>query len=83
MGFGTFLTWISLTKYLQYSKSFSTFPATLIKAGQVTLMAAISVVPMMIGLGYFCTCFFGMSWRFKTLDGSVILLWALMNGDEV
>lgn len=43
----------------------------------------VSTIPLMIGLSYFCMGYFGMSWRFNTLDKSMVMLWATWNGDEL
>lgn len=83
IGLGTFFIWLSLTKYLQYSKKLYTLPATMYRAGIVILVASVSVLPIMIGLSYFCMSIFGLSWRFRDLSSSLIMLWALLNGDEV
>lgn len=83
IGCGTALTWLSLTKYLQYSKSMYTLPATMLGAGRQILMALISALPIFIGLAYFAVSQFGsFSWRFATLRGSLIMLWSTSNGDE-
>mmetsp|Transcript_7867 Transcript_7867/g.13191 ORF Transcript_7867/g.13191 Transcript_7867/m.13191 type:complete len:265 (-) Transcript_7867:555-1349(-) len=83
MGLGTFITWLSATRYLQYSKSMNTFPATMISAGKIILLAVISSLPLIIGIAFMCLCQFGMSWRFQTLSGALMQLISLMNGDEV
>lgn len=83
MGIGTFLIWLSLLKYFQYSQSFYILPATMLGASQVIMVALISAVPIIVGIAFFCMTNFGFCWRFNTLDKSIIMLWAIMNGDEV
>lgn len=41
------------------------------------------MMPIIIGVGIFCMTQFGSSYRFSSLDLSVMMLWSLMNGDEV
>jgi hypothetical protein len=53
-------------------------------AGRQILLALISALPIFIGLSYFCICQFGsFSYRFANLRQSLILLWAISNGDEI
>lgn len=83
IGFGTFLIYLTLLKYVQYDHEFYVLPATMWRAGQVILAAFVSTLPIMLGLSFFCMTYFGSSDRFASLDRSVIMLWASMNGDEV
>lgn len=83
MGLGTFLIWISLLKYFQYSQDYYILPATMMGAGQTIIVALVSVFPIIVGVAFFCMTEFGMVWRFNTLDKSIIMLWAIMNGDEL
>jgi len=52
-------------------------------AGSMILRAGASALPIIIGLAYFAMSMFGFSWRFATLPESVIMLWALLLGDEL
>jgi uncharacterized membrane protein len=54
VGIGTALIWLTLTKYLQYSKEMYTLPGTMLGAGRQILLALISALPIFIGLAYFC-----------------------------
>ena len=84
MGLGTFLIWLSLMKYLQYSNSYYILAGTMISAGWVILISFVSILPILIGTSYFCMGIFGhMSWRFCSLSESVIMLWSVLLGDEV
>jgi hypothetical protein len=68
MGLGTFLIWLSMMKYLQYSNSYYILAATMISAGWVILIAFVSIIPILVGASYFCMGIFGhMSWRFSSL----------------
>ena len=68
MGLGTFLIWLSMMKYLQYSNSYYILAATMISAGWVILIAFVSIIPILVGASYFCMGIFGhMSWRFCSL----------------
>lgn len=83
MGLGTFFIWLSLLKYFQYSQQYYILPATMIGAGQVIMVALVSAFPIIVGLAFFCMTQFGYSWRFTSLDRSIIMLWCIMNGDEL
>lgn len=54
MGLGTFLIYLSLLKYFQYSQDYYIIPATMISAGKIIMVAAITSLPMIIGLAFFC-----------------------------
>mmetsp|Transcript_10034 Transcript_10034/g.15271 ORF Transcript_10034/g.15271 Transcript_10034/m.15271 type:complete len:279 (-) Transcript_10034:836-1672(-) len=83
IGLGTGLIWLSLMKYLQYSNAFYTLPATMLSAGYQILQAAVSAIPIIVGLAFCCMGFFGASWRFSSIHESIIMLFTIMNGDEV
>ena len=55
----------------------------MISAGRIILVAAMTSLPMIIGVAFFCCTQYGMFWRFKSLDWGIIMLWASMNGDEI
>jgi hypothetical protein len=72
VGGGTALIWCSLTKYLQHSKEMYALPATIIGSGRHIVMAFISVLPIFIGVAYFCVTIFGsFSWRFGSLRDAI------------
>jgi hypothetical protein len=83
IGMGTFLLYLSVLKYIQSSDELYTLPKTMIFSGGVILNALISSLPIMIATSIFCMTFFGDSYRFRTLDSSLIMLWSSMNGDEL
>ena len=83
MGMGTFLIWISLLKYFQYSQDFYILPETMLSAGQIILAALVSAIPIIVGIAFYCMTEFGFVWRFSSLDNSIIMLWSIMNGDEL
>jgi hypothetical protein len=73
IGCGTSLCWLSVTKYLQYSKDFYTLPATMLGAGRQIFMVMISATPIFMGIAYFMmSAFAGDCYRFRSLDRSLI-----------
>ena len=52
-------------------------------AGQIIIAALISALPIIVGIAFFCMTEFGFVHRFSSLDQSIIMLWAIMNGDEL
>lgn len=55
----------------------------MISAGKIILAALVSAIPIIVGLAFYCMTEFGFVYRFASLDNSIIMLWALMNGDEL
>jgi len=70
-------------KYLQYSPDYYVLPNTMAHAGKSIFIVFVSSLPIIIGLSFFCMTCFGSSWRFSSFQKSVIMLWSLMNGDEL
>jgi len=69
--------------YLQFDDELNILPATVKNVSLPIFKQFVSTLPIMIGIAYFCMSFFGMSWRFNSLDKSIIMLWANWNGDEL
>ena len=82
-GLATFMIWMSLTMYLQFNDELNILPATVKIVSNSIIKNFIAAMPIMLGLCFFCMSFFGLCWRFNELDKSVIMLWAIWNGDEL
>lgn len=68
MGMGTFLIWLSLLKYFQYSQDFYILPATMLGAGSIIFASLVSAIPIIVGVSFFCMTEFSFLSRFATLD---------------
>lgn len=83
-GLATFIIIFTFTKYVEYNHKNNLFTETISVIQSPLIKMFVSTIPIMIGISYFCIGYFGMSsWRFRRLDTSMAMLWALWNGDEI
>ena len=83
VGLGTFFLYFSLVKYLRYSSTYNSLISTLIRSGTAVISSFAALIPIFIGVAIYCMTQFGASYRFGSLDLSVMMLWALLLGDEL
>jgi len=83
IGLGTFLIYLSLLKYFQYSQEFYMIPGTMINSSKAIISAFVTFIPVFMGIGFFCMTNFGLYWRFKSLDYSCMLIWSVIQADEL
>lgn len=83
IGFGCLLTWISLTKYLENSPSYTFINRTMKVSMPVILRAMIGVFPFFMGFAFLGLCLFWESEKFSSPSYSMFTLFAMMNGDSL
>lgn len=59
IGFGTFLKWLTITKYIQYDEELNILPATVMKVGLPIAQQFVATGPIVIGLAFFAMAYFG------------------------
>lgn len=83
MGLGAMVAWISLTRYLEYSRDYSIISRTVRHALPVVLRTMLSVIPFLCGFALLGMCLFWESNRFDGFSISLFTLYAVMNGDMI
>ena len=81
IGFGVFLTWLSLIKYYEHVPGFNIILNTIANWAEIVLKGVIGIFPVFIGYGIIGTCIFYRSQRFWTLSTTMFTLWSIMFGD--
>ena len=69
--------------YLQFDDELNILPATIKIVNNQIMKQFIASFPVFLGLTFFCMSYYGMCWRFNDFDKSMIMLWAMWNGDEL
>jgi hypothetical protein len=83
VGLGCMLTWITLTRYLEHSKDYSTIPRILTKAIPDLIRNLINVIPIFVGFAMLGASVFWKAFRFREPNVAFFTLFSVMNGDEI
>jgi hypothetical protein len=83
LGFGAFITWISLMKFYQNVKGYNIVANTLENSFEIVFKSLTGVMPIFIGYGVLGTSIFWRSHRFTDFSTSMFSLFAVMNGDMI
>ena len=83
VGFGCFLAYINIGRYLKFYHDYSTIFETLSKALPNVLRYLLGVFPIFFGFLFLGLCLFWRSERFSSPSNTMITLFALLNGDSV
>mmetsp|Transcript_32 Transcript_32/g.27 ORF Transcript_32/g.27 Transcript_32/m.27 type:complete len:356 (-) Transcript_32:35-1102(-) len=83
LGFGSFITWLSLVKYFENSKGFNIIINTTINSMGTLLKAVVGIGPLIMGATLLALCFFNPHNRYGTGALSMFSLQALMYGDSI
>jgi hypothetical protein len=83
VGFGCFLAYINIGRYLKFYPDYSTIFETISRALPNVLRYLLGVVPIFLGFLFFGLCMFWRSERFSNTSNSMISLFAILNGDSV
>jgi hypothetical protein len=83
VGLGTFLSWVSVTKYIEHSPHLSFFSRTIQHAGPNIIRHAINMLPFFIGFGMLGLAVFWPTFRFRDPHIAYFSLFCIMNGDEI
>jgi len=83
LGFGTFLTWLSLIKFYQNSKGYNVVLNTIENSFEIVWKSLAGIMPIFIGYGLLGTAIFWRSHRFADFSTSMFSLFAVMNGDMI
>ena len=77
------MAWLTLIRYMDSSKDFGILGRTLSLSMPNVMRTLISSIPILIGYTFLGVCLFWRSNRFSSASGSLVTLYALMNGDMV
>lgn len=84
LGFGCFLTWISITRYINHTKDYALIHRTFSLSIPLVLKVMLGWLPIFIGFALLGVCLF---WPFRdyfdSLPNAMFSLYACMNGDSV
>lgn len=83
VGIGTFLCWVSITKYIEHSSNISFFSRTIQHAGPNVIRHAINMLPFFIGFGMLGLAIFWPTFRFRDPSIAYFSLFCIMLGDEI
>lgn len=83
VGIGTFLCWVSITKYIEHSSTISFFSRTIQHAGPNVIRHAINMLPFFIGFGMLGMAIFWPTFRFRDPSIAYFSLFCIMLGDEI
>ena len=83
VGFGCFLAYINIGRYLKFYPEYSTIFQTISRALPNVLRYLLGVVPIFFGFLFFGLCMFWRSERFSSPSNTMITLFAILNGDSV
>lgn len=83
VGIGTFLCWVSITKYIEHSSNISFFSRTIQHAGPNIIRHAINMLPFFIGFGMLGMAIFWPTFRFRDPSIAYFSLFCIMLGDEI
>ena len=83
VGIGTFLCWVSVTKYIEHSATISVFSRTIQHAGPNVIRHAINMLPFFIGFGMLGLAVFWPTYRFREPHVAFFSLFSIMLGDEI
>jgi len=83
LGFGSFITWLSMVKYVENSKGYNIITNTTINSMGILLKAVIGIAPLMVGASLLALCFFNPHNRYGDGALSFFSLQAIMYGDSI
>lgn len=83
VGFGCFLAYLNIGRYLEFNQQYSAIFATIQVAVPNVLRYFLGVMPIFFGFIFFGLCMFWRSERFVSVSSTMRTLFSLMNGDSV
>lgn len=83
IGFGALFAYINIGRYLDYNKDYSTIYSTISRALPNVLRYLLGVLPIFFGFIFFGLCLFWRSERFSSTSSTMMILFAVLNGDSV
>ena len=83
LGFGCMLTWISITRYLENTRSYTFINRTMSVSMPIVLRAMVGIFPFFMGFVFLGLCLFWESSRFNSPSKAMFTLFAMMNGDAL
>lgn len=83
LGIGCFLAWVTLTSYIEYANDYSFITRTINRAIPEIGRQLLATAPIFLGFALMGCCLFWDSWRFKSFNNTMFVLFAMMNGDEL
>jgi hypothetical protein len=83
IGFGCFLAWVNVVRYIEYHPDWSLLYDVIYKSSPAASRYIIGVFPMFVGFVLFGVCVFWQSERFADTSNAMITLFAMMQGDSV
>ena len=83
LGFGAFISWCTMIKYIENSKGYNIITNTTIKSMAVLLKAFLGISPLIIGSSLLALCFFNDHNRYSNGAMSIFSLSAIAYGDSI
>ena len=84
LGLGCALNWISLTRYLTYTREYSLITRTLQAAVPINLRIMVGILPIFFGYALFCmSVFWSYTSHFSNFSDTAYCLFSMMNGDSI
>lgn len=83
VGFGCFMAYINISRYLDYIREYATIFNTISKSIPNVLRYFLGVLPIFLGFIFFGVAIFWRSERFASIPMATVSLFAMMNGDSI